>query len=245
VTRQQKAPNSSAVFQATLFDYNGVLVDDELVHWEAFGDILGPLGIELTEQQYWQEYLGLDDAGVFRTALGRAGLPCDEDSVAKHVENKKPRYLARARGRLRGFPGAAELVRSRASRGPVVIVSGALRDEIELGLEVLGVRDCIVAIVAAEDAPRCKPDPQGYLLGIDALERLGVRDVRHDGVVFEDSLDGVVAARSSGLVTVGIAHSYPPARLVETGAEWVVERIDEITEASLDDLYERTHKVKA
>jgi HAD superfamily hydrolase (TIGR01509 family) len=187
----------------------------------------------------------LDDAGVFRTALSLAGLPADEATVERYVELKKPQYLARARGRLRGFEGAADLVRRSASRGPVVIVSGALRDEIELGLEVLGVRDLIVEIIAAEDAPQCKPDPQGYLLGIAALERVGVSNVREQGIVYEDSVDGIAAARAAGLVTVGIAHSYPMARLHETDAQLVVERIGDLSDASLAALYANTRKAGA
>jgi HAD superfamily hydrolase (TIGR01509 family) len=233
------------VFQATLFDYNGVLVDDELVHWEAFCDLLAPLGIELSEERYWQEYLGLDDAGVFRTALQSAGLAHDEATVGNYVEQKKPRYLARARGRLKGFPGAAELLRAQAANGPVVIVSGALRSEIELGLEVLGVRDQVVAIVAAEDAPQCKPDPQGYLLGIAELQRRGIEDVRGSTVVFEDSVDGIAAARTAGLVTVAIAHSYPSERLRQTGAELVVERIGDLTQAQLAQLHSRLREAHA
>jgi HAD superfamily hydrolase (TIGR01509 family) len=226
------------VFQATLFDYNGVLVDDELVHWEAFCDVLAPLGIRISESEYWQDYLGLDDAGVFRTVLQRFGKAHDESSVSGFVEAKKPRYLARARGALRGFPGAAELVREQASRGPVVIVSGALRDEIELGLEVLGVRDQVQAIISAEDAPRCKPDPQGYHKGISALERLGVTDVRAQGIVFEDSVDGIAAALAAGLTTIAIAHSYPKERLEHTGAQRVVERIGDVNAKLLSELFD-------
>jgi HAD superfamily hydrolase (TIGR01509 family) len=232
------------VFQATLFDYNGVLVDDELVHWEAFCDLLTPLGIELSEEQYWQEYLGLDDAGVFRTALQKAGRAHDDATIADYVERKKPCYLARARGRLKGFAGAAELLRAQAANGPIVIVSGALRNEIELGLEVLGVRNHVVAIVAAEDAPQCKPDPQGYLLGIAELERLGIADVRATTVVFEDSVDGIAAARAAGLITVGIAHSYPIERLRQTDAQLVVQRIADISQDLLADLHSRTREAK-
>jgi beta-phosphoglucomutase-like phosphatase (HAD superfamily) len=61
------------VFPATLFDYNGVLVDDENVHLEAFRDVLGPLGIDLEEADYWEKYLGFDDAGAFRAVLVDAG----------------------------------------------------------------------------------------------------------------------------------------------------------------------------
>ena len=81
-----------------------------------------------------------------------------------------------------------------------MIVSGALRDEIELGLAVLGRDAVVLAIVSAEDAPHSKPDPEGYLLGIAAARgRVGQRSAEQ-ALVIEDSLAGVEAAK------VGEAH---------------------------------------
>src|SRR5262249_38031888 len=148
------------VFPATLFDYNGVLVDDEVVHLEAFRDVLKPLDIALSEHDYWERYLGFDDAGAFRAILTDAGRAVTDADVRQLIEAKRPRYLERARGALRGFTGAAALVRRRAAAGPVAIVSGALRGEIELGLSVLGIGDVVSAIVSAEEATHSKPDPE-------------------------------------------------------------------------------------
>ena len=165
-----------AVFPATIFDYNGVLVDDEDVHLEAFRDVLSPLGIVLSEADYWERYLGFDDAGAFRAVLADNGRAPSDREVRSLIEAKRPHYLARARDTLRGFEGAAAFVRLRAESGPVIIVSGALRSEIELGLSVLGIADVIGAIVSAEDTVRSKPDPEGYFLGIAALaEHAGQR----------------------------------------------------------------------
>ncbi|HYO93121.1 MAG TPA: hypothetical protein VER33_01365, partial [Polyangiaceae bacterium] len=61
------------MFPATLFDYNGVLVDDEALHLEAFRDALAPLGIELTSEAYVERYLGFDDRGAFEAILKDAG----------------------------------------------------------------------------------------------------------------------------------------------------------------------------
>src|SRR5258706_13036822 len=116
---------------ATLFDYNGVLVDDEDVHFAAFREALVPLGIGLTEEEYIARYLGFDDAGAFRAILRDAGRTPSDEEVAALVLAKKPLYLARA-DELRTFPGAREIVVRRAARGPVGIVSGALRSEIDL-----------------------------------------------------------------------------------------------------------------
>jgi beta-phosphoglucomutase len=154
-------PRSSFVaFLSYLFDYNGVLVDDELVHLAAYRDVLRPLGISLSEEDYSAKYLGFDDVGAFRAILLDHGLPADDARVRELVIAKKPEYLRRAQHELKTFPGAGELLRSLSASGAVVgIVSGALRDEIHLGLQVLDAVSAVRFIVSAEDTRACKPDP--------------------------------------------------------------------------------------
>jgi beta-phosphoglucomutase len=220
------------VFRATLFDYNGVLVNDEAVHLEAFRDVLRPLGITLSDQDYWQRYLGFDDVGAFRALFEHAGRPATSDVIAALVEAKRPRYLGRARSALEPFEGAAEAVRRRARSGPVGIVSGALRDEIELGLELLAIADQIAFIVSAEDTLACKPDPEGYRL---AIAKLGER--ARDCVVIEDSLAGVEAAKAAGASCIGVAHSYDAGELLLAGADRVVPGIAELHDPLLEELH--------
>ena len=220
------------MFPATIFDYNGVLVDDEVVHLEAFRDVLGPLGITVSEQDYWERYLGFDDAGAFRAIFADRGRTATDEQVRSLIEAKRPRYLERARGTLRGFAGASALVRRRAEAGPVAIVSGALRDEIALGLSVLGVTANVMAIVSAEDTKHSKPHPEGYLLGIDALAgSLGPRAAQ--AVVIEDSVAGVEAAKSAKLACVAVTHSYPREELQKVGADLIVDDLDAITDSAL------------
>jgi HAD superfamily hydrolase (TIGR01509 family) len=219
---------------ATLFDFNGVLVDDERVHLAAFRDVLAPLGIEVTDAEYEERWLGFDDAGALRGILEDAGrAPSDED-VARLVAAKQPVYMARIVNELVVFEGAVETVRRRAARGVVGIVSGALRAEIEHALVVMGVRDAVQFVVAAEDTTACKPDPQGYLR---ALRALGAgRGAPDTGgvVVVEDSLAGVAAAKGAGLRCAAVAHSYSADRLRAAGADVVAARLAELTDAALD-----------
>lgn len=216
---------------ATLFDFNGVLVDDESVHLAAFREVLGALGITFDDATYAERYLGFDDAGAFRAMLADAGRPVTDGLVAELIEAKKPVYMDRIASALVVFDGAAEIVRRRAERGVVGIVSGALRHEIEHCLGVMGVRELVAFIVSAEDTARCKPDPEGYLLGLAALERAGAPRA---AVVIEDSIAGIEAARSAGLRCVAVTHSYPEARLRAAGAAVVVNRLAELTDAVLD-----------
>jgi len=213
---------------ATLFDFNGVLIDDERVHLEAFREVVAPLGITVSDEDYAERYLGFDDAGAFHAILKDHGRDPTADEVARLIAAKKPVYMKRIATELVIFDGASDIVRRRAEKGVVGIVSGAMRDEIEHALSAMGVRDQIRFIVSAEDTTECKPHPEGYLLGVRALGfEKGV-------VVVEDSLAGVAAAKHAGLRCAGVAHSYPEDRLRAAGADVVATRIAELTDAMLD-----------
>ncbi len=218
---------------STIFDFNGVLVDDESVHLAAFREVVRPLGITLEDATYTERYLGFDDAGAFRAMLTDAGhAPTDAD-VARLILAKKPLYMELIADSLVIFEGAPEIVVRRARLGPVGIVSGALRDEIEHALRVMGVREQISFIVSAEDTERCKPDPEGYVLGKRALAALAPGAAMRGPIVIEDSVAGIQAAKAAGLRCAAVAHSYPEDVLAAAGADVVVARIKDLSDELL------------
>ena len=229
------------MFPATFFDFNGVLVNDEVVHFETFREVLAGLGVALSEHDYLHRYLGFDDAGAFRAILEDAGQQPSAPEIASLIEAKRPLYMTRARASLPTFAGAAELVRRRAAAGPALVVSGALRDEVELGLEVLGVRSSILAIVSAEDTQACKPDPEGYVLGIRWLAERGQEAAARRGLVIEDSLAGVEAAKAAGLPCIGVTHTYTEAELLGAGSDAVVTSLSGIDDTLLTALFRRLY----
>jgi beta-phosphoglucomutase len=220
----------SGVFPATIFDFNGVLVDDELVHRDGFRDVLTPLGVSFTDAEYVQRYLGFDDVGALRAMLADAGRDASDALVAELVEAKRPRYMQRAIQSLVVFDGAVRVVTERAKAGPVVIVSGALRDEITFALDRMGIASLIEAIISAEDTPRCKPDPTGYRLGVALLSRSLGAPAAARALVVEDSVAGIEAAKAAGLVCLAVAHSYSPAELFAAGADAVAPHIRELND---------------
>jgi HAD superfamily hydrolase (TIGR01509 family) len=216
---------------ATLFDFDGVLVDSEPVHLAAFNDVLAERGITIGEREYSDRYLSLDDAGVFRAVLSTGGNPLREEEVRALVAAKSPRFLARFEEAFRVFPGAAELIERRAARGPVGIVSAALEREIEFALTKMGVRRSVAFIVSAEHTPASKPDPAPYRFATRELERLGHAP---RAVAIEDSLGGVASAKGAGLRCVAVAHSYSQADLARAGADATVADLAALTDALLD-----------
>lgn len=222
---------TDAAVTAFLFDFNGVLVDDERVHFAAFREILARHGIALDERTYVERYLAFDDATAFRTMFHEAGIEPEPALIEACVAEKLPIYLAAVEHDLVLFPGAFDLLRACAKAGPVAIVSGALRTEIDLALSRAGITDEVREIVAAEDVAACKPDPAGY---VEALRRLGVGG--DDAVVIEDSLAGIAAARAAGCIVVGVAHSYPIDALRAAGAHEAVAHVRELDVARLEAL---------
>ena len=70
------------MIQAVLFDFNGVLVNDEPQHCEALQRVLAEEGIALTREDYYAHYLGLDDRSGFVEAYRRAQRTLTPTSIS-------------------------------------------------------------------------------------------------------------------------------------------------------------------
>jgi beta-phosphoglucomutase len=219
------SPFQDSVLKATLFDFNGVLVDDEHLHLACFNEVLAARAIVVSDEVYAARYLGFDDAGAFSAILRDHDRPTRPEDIAALIEEKALVYARRAARELRVFEGAAAAVRAAATEGRVVVVSGALRAEIELGLAALGVRALVEHIVSAEDVLRCKPDPEGYLLALGWLRAQAPSLDRGAVRIIEDSLAGVDAGVSAGVSVWAVAQSYPAQALRERGAARVFDTI--------------------
>lgn len=202
-----------------LFDFNGVLVDDEPLHCRFLRETLAEEGIELTEHDYYETYLGFDDRGCFSTALAGAGRAVTPQAIHHLTEKKAARYAAHVeRHGLPFFAGALDLLDGAVASGLAVgVVSGALRREIELALRHVGRLGLLRCLVAAEDVAEGKPNPEGYRQGFDRLAAtLPARAVPlapHEVVAIEDSPAGLASARGAGLRTLGVAHTYRSSEL--------------------------------
>ena len=199
-----------------LFDFNGVIIDDESQHCDALIATLAEYGYSLDRDAYYREYLGFDDRECYRFTFERMGRAPDDAALSEAVARKHAAYAQAVRSSIRLVPGAAEFVENAALDGfQLAIVSGALRSEIAMLLELTGLGAHFAAIVAAEDVEACKPDPRGYNRARELLELSPKRCV-----VVEDSLPGLQAARSAGLRCAMLATSYPEHSCGEADLVW-------------------------
>ena len=198
--------------RAAVFDFDGVLVDSEPLHYRSLRDALRPEGVEISEEEYLEVYLAYDDREAIRLALEQHG----EDAAParrERIEARKVDLFARMIPEIPVFDGARDLVRALGLEMPLAIASGARHDEIDAILRGVGLRDAFQAIVGAEDAARTKPDPAPYL---EAARRLAARTAGlapEECVAFEDSMPGIASALGAGMKVVGVAHSYPAEKI--------------------------------
>ncbi len=215
--------------RAIIFDFNGVIINDEPLHLELFRALLSDEGIALSDEDYREKYLGYDDRGCFVAALANAGRERDakdEDFINGLIERKAERYRATINERYLLFPGVVDLIRRLAGKYPLAIASGALRDEIEMVLERGGIRNCFQAIIAAEDVGACKPDPEGYVKALAALNIGAEPTIQPDEcLVIEDSVAGVEAAKRARMRCLAVTNSYAAEELSK--ADWITRSLAE------------------
>jgi len=221
--------------RAAVFDFDGVLVDSEPLHFRALRDTLRTEGIEIVEEEYWGRYLAHDDRGALRLALEHHGERADPLRLDRLAALKVDRF-GELLPEVPVFPGAAALVRSLAAEVPLAIASGARHEEVEAILGGVGLRDAFVAIVGAEDAARTKPDPAPYLEAARRLDAAAPGLAAAECAAVEDSLPGIASALAAGMRVVGVAHSYPADRL--RAAHRVVESLVGLGAADLRRLFE-------
>jgi len=198
--------------RAAVFDFDGVIVDSEPTHFRALRDALRTEGVEITEEEYFAQFLAYDDRGAIRRALEYHREPVDPDRMERLALRKVARFQELL-PEVAVFDGAAELVRALAAEVPLAIASGARHAEVDEILRGVRLHDAFVAIVGAEDAPRTKPDPAPFLEAARHLAAHVDGLPPADCIAFEDSVPGIASALAAGMKVVGIAHSYPAGKL--------------------------------
>ncbi len=220
---------------AIIFDFDGVIADSELLHLRCYQEVLHKRGLLLTNDEYFDRYLGYDDASLLRRYAMDRGLGWGDETVAAIVSEKTLRYEDLARRGQMLFPGAERFIRAAAAVVPIAIASGALTHEIDEILERAGLRALFTAVVGADQTTRSKPSPDPYLEAFSRIASAGPGVEPSRTVAIEDSMWGLVSARTARLRCVGVTNTCPAEELAPH-AELIVSGLDALTLEALDTL---------
>jgi HAD superfamily hydrolase (TIGR01509 family) len=225
------------MLRAVIFDFNGIIVNDEPIHFALFRRVLGEEGIDLAEDVYYARYLGFDDKGAFTAAYQDNQQSLSEQKLAEIIGRKAGYYQDAIRNHVEIFPGVKSLIADLAPQLPLGVASGALRHEIETILSTAGLLKSFAAIVAAEDVRQGKPEPEIFLKALEAINAqltTGVEIRPAECVVIEDSKEGVKGARRAGMKCLAVTNSHPAELLRE--ADTVTESLEKVDLRLLQDL---------
>ena len=183
--------------RALVFDFDGLILDTEIPVLESWREVYRAHGVELP-METWLETIGtadhdFDPFAHLQELLGRR-------------LDREPLQLQRIRHRdsilhaQETLPGVRDYIRDGRRLGLKLAVASSSRREWVVGhLARLGIAEPWDAILTADDVVRTKPDPELYLAAVNAV---GVKP--HQAVAFEDSQNGLIAAKAAGLRCVAV-----------------------------------------
>jgi beta-phosphoglucomutase len=215
--------------EAVFFDFDGILVDSEPMHYRAFTAVLDPLGMGFPWKEYVETYMGFDDRDAFRAAFRAKGTALDAANLAKLVAAKSEAFLRGLRDGVTAYPGVVALIDSLHAAGlPLALCSGALRSDIAPILEQLGVARRFEVVVSADDVRRSKPDPESYALAFARLSEKHATSMTAPGnsVAVEDTPAGIRSAKGAGLRVLAVTNSYGAGELAE--ADWITDSLENV-----------------
>ena len=191
-------------YKLIIFDCDGVLVDSEMISAKAIADVIRPLGIEMTTEQAFVEFVGGSMVKTLAFVEEKIGRPAPFD-----IEKEYRRITFDAyRKEMKPVNGIEDILdflsidKCVASNGP--------KNKVNLNLEVTGLKQYFPEhhIFSAYDIEIWKPNPDLYL---HAAKRMGFKP--SECIVIEDSVNGLKAANSAGMLC--LAHSNPLKPLPE------------------------------
>lgn len=216
--------------EAIIFDFDGVIVDTEPLHYAAFQRLLEPLGLGFSWEQYIETYMGFDDRDAFEEAFKGQERGLSATELQGLIDQKATLFQEIIRDGISAYPGVVNLIRQIHSSGiPLAICSGALRSDIEPILETLGITECFDVIVTAEDVARSKPDPECYQLAHNRLNTFHSLSIPAQQVLaIEDTPAGIAAAKGAGLLVLAVSNSYDAQHLSQANAVTATLNLPEI-----------------
>ncbi|MGH7165709.1 MAG: HAD family hydrolase [Nitrospiraceae bacterium] len=225
--------------RAIIFDFNGVIVDDETQHFLTFQQALREHGLTLAKDDYYGTYLGMDERHCAEALLRCATGASDPARVQAIVDRKAALFKDQtARHKPQLFPGIVEFVTQAGMRYRLAIATGGRREQLEFALRGTRIEQSFDVIVSAEDTPMGKPDPAIYHRALKLLNRAEPRPplIRAaECLVIEDSRAGIRAAVAAGMKVIGLSTTYPPEQLAE--ARLVLPSLERVALARLESLF--------
>jgi beta-phosphoglucomutase len=217
--------NKFQMIQAIFFDFNGVIIDDERIHLDAYREVLKTHDVPITDEEYFDS-LGMDDVAFTRAAFARAGRTVDDETARAIIDREHELHRSMIKDNVPFTAGVISFIKEAARKFQLGIVSMAERPEIDHVLNAPNLLRYFTVIVTAQPGLNHKPAPDCYLRALELLNEKRRADrtlplLAKECVVVEDAPPGIEAARAAGMRTIGVTNTVAESRLRAAGADVV------------------------
>jgi beta-phosphoglucomutase len=193
-------------FQLFLFDFDGLLVDTEGLHYAAYVNMMAARGYKLdwTFAEY-SEMAHLNQTAI-REGLYAKFPDLDPNWDQLYSEKKAAYQELILAGNLKLMPGVAPLLKAlKEAKIRRCVVTHSPLSQIQLIRSKLPHLNTIPNWVTREDYEKPKPDPECYLRAIQLYGKPGDKIIG-----FEDSVRGLQALKGTPALPVLICPSHHP-----------------------------------
>jgi HAD superfamily hydrolase (TIGR01509 family) len=197
-----------SAIQLVIFDCDGVLVDSEPVANRTLAQLLREIGLDLTQEQIFQNFVGYSLPHCMRVIEGMLGRPPPEN----FLRDLQARTFAAFKTELRAMPG----IEHALDRLPVpfCVASSGDHEKMHTTLGITGLLPRFTGrIFSVTQVARGKPAPDVYLF---AAQQLGA--IPSACIVVEDTPPGVQAGVAAGMTVFGYCAHTPEHKLKAAGA---------------------------
>ena len=219
------------MIKAILFDFNGVIINDEPLQMKAYQEVLAQYDIPLSEAEYYNS-LGMDDRTFIHTAFERSKKTLTDEIMMAVCKVKGEVHRGLLTDDLPLFPGIVTFLKAASRCYELGIVSMSNAEELQYVLERTQLKALFSVVITAEDVNVCKPAPDCYLLAHERLNEQ-LRDARQlpllpeECLVVEDSPPGIQSGREAGMRTLGVTNTVTEEELRDAGAEVVTQSLSD------------------
>lgn len=225
--------------KAVLFDFNGVIINDESIHEQLIEQILIDENLRPKPGEFQKFCLGRSDRVCLTDLLNNRGRVVTETYLQQLIQRKAKAYQHHLEQleKLPLYPGLEDFIfKLRSLR--LAVISGAIRSEVELVLNRANLAKYFTVIVAGDEITSSKPEPDGYLLAVERLNQQysGLDLQPSQCLAIEDTLAGIQAAKRAGIKVVGVANTYP-FHMLQRQANWTVDYLCDLEIERVQQIY--------
>ena len=213
--------------KAVLFNFNGVIIKDGLIHIQLIDEILVQENLQPQRVKEREDFLGIGSRAYLQNLLKNRGRVVTEAYMAQLLTRKAQAYVLELEKleKLPLYSGIEDVIFQIRSRHlKMALVSDALSLEIEMVLTSAKLAEYFPVIVSGDDISSDKPNPEGYLLAVERLNQTypELNLEPDECLVIENTRTGIQAAKRAQMQVVGVANTYP-FQMLHRQANWTID----------------------